>query len=151
MKNKQLRRIFSMLLPKRKLKKAEKTDFSKQVLYAFGIHPNFYNNSSPNVAGLLLEYRLSIEASIVEAIEIHKDQIGYEPFKNYANVGGMFCDDFDKDNPIYVKLRYNLFYINNAYLKYGVEMLELKTISLDEYLDHYNDGLKSGMIPKGSK
>ena len=146
-----MKNLFKLLFPSKKQKEAEKLDFSKQMLYAFGIHPNFYNNSSPNVAGLLLEYKLSIEAFIEEAIEMHKDKIGYEPFKNHANVGGIFCDDLDKDNPIYVKLRYNIFYNNNAYSKYVVEMLELKTISLDEYLDCYNDGLKSGMIPKDSK
>lgn len=142
---------FKRIFPSKKQKEAENPEFNNQKLYHIAIHPNIIANSGGNIAELLLSYRESIELGIRESIEKYKDQIGYEPFKNHANVGSIFCDDTNADNHLYILIKYNIHYADVDVCKYVIEVLTIRTISLDEYLDHYNEGLKCGMIPKDDK
>ena len=134
----------------KKLKEAEKPDSIEQSLYNLAINPMLLRDNK-EVAKLMIEYSRTIKILIKDNIETHKDRIGYEPFNITASFNSIFCDDTDKNDIKYFILQLNIYYANLPHCKYVVEIPSIKPISLDEFLDHYNDGLKSGMIPKGSK
>jgi hypothetical protein len=143
-----MKNIFKRLLPKKDQEK--QVDLRVQVLYKLAVHPSLFNEQE-SVADLLLTYQQSVEACIKEAIDKNKDKIGYIPFKTHAKMSSIFCDNTDKDNFKYLLIKFNIFYADVELCKYIVEMLTIKTISIDEYLDYYNEGLKCGMIPTENK
>lgn len=143
--------ILNRFFPRMKEREVKKQiDFSKQELFRFAMHPSFIN-STPNLAELLHLYQYSVKLSVEEGIEKYKTELGIEPFKKHANINSIFCDDTDKNNHIYLLVSFNIYLANDEFCKYVVEMLTLKTISLNEYLDFYNQGLKCGLIATENK
>lgn len=144
-----MKNILIRFFPKKK-EQGKQVDLRNQIMYKLAVHPRLLIGQDP-IVDLLITYKQSIDACIREAIDNNKDKIGYVPFTKTCTMSSIFRDDTDKDNLIYLLIKFKIFYADMELCKYVVELLTLKPILLDEYLDYYNEGLNCGMIPTETK
>jgi hypothetical protein len=143
-----MKNLFNKLFPKQKQKEAEKPDLIEQSLYNLAINPMLLKDNR-EMTELLIKYGDDIKYVIRDAIEANKERIGYVPFKTTASVSSILFDNADKNDIKYILLKLNIHYVNYPRCKYVVDIPEINPISLDQYLDYYNEGLNCGLIPKG--
>lgn len=123
--------------------------------YIIAIHPDNINIFDAKVLkevnNMISLYSNDIVIIVNEAIDTYAKELGDEPFKNVAGAGTILLDLTDKDDTKYVLFRFDLHYANSERYKYIVELKRLEYVSVDDYLDYYNEGIRNGMIKKESK